>query len=71
MTIDLSITDFIPIVRYSIPLLSLQEPFTYSNTAHSVYDEMVFMKIKEAFKDAYKSVVDPSGIPYPYRLDPP
>ncbi|GMT28300.1 hypothetical protein PFISCL1PPCAC_19597 [Pristionchus fissidentatus] len=31
----------------------IEEPFTYSNTAHSVYDEMVFTAIKDAFREAY------------------
>ncbi|CAI2318165.1 unnamed protein product [Caenorhabditis sp. 36 PRJEB53466] len=31
----------------------IEEPFTNSNTAHSIYDEMVFGAIKEAFREAH------------------
>uniref|UniRef100_UPI00065B45E0 Poly(A) RNA polymerase gld-2 n=1 Tax=Caenorhabditis elegans TaxID=6239 RepID=UPI00065B45E0 len=31
----------------------IEEPFTNSNTAHSIYDEMVFEAIKKAFREAH------------------
>ncbi|CAI5439427.1 unnamed protein product [Caenorhabditis angaria] len=31
----------------------IEEPFTNSNTAHSIYDEMVFGAIKDAFREAH------------------
>lgn len=33
--------------------LSFQEPFTFNNTAHSIYDEMVFNAIKKSFEEAH------------------
>lgn len=37
-------------------LRDIQEPFTYSNTAHSIYDEMVFDAIKTAFREAHQEL---------------
>uniref|UniRef100_A0A1I7UXM3 polynucleotide adenylyltransferase n=1 Tax=Caenorhabditis tropicalis TaxID=1561998 RepID=A0A1I7UXM3_9PELO len=34
----------------------IEEPFTNSNTAHSIYDEMVFGAIKEAFREAHREL---------------
>ncbi|KAE9418186.1 hypothetical protein Angca_008998, partial [Angiostrongylus cantonensis] len=36
--------------------ICIEEPFTYSNTAHSIYDEMVFDAIKTAFREAHKEL---------------
>ncbi|UMM13692.1 hypothetical protein L5515_001840 [Caenorhabditis briggsae] len=36
----------------------IEEPFTNSNTAHSIYDEMVFGAIKEAFREAHSELQD-------------
>ncbi|CAI4221456.1 unnamed protein product [Auanema sp. JU1783] len=33
--------------------ICIEEPFTLSNTAHSIYDEMVFGAIKNAFREAH------------------
>uniref|UniRef100_A0AC34GCS2 PAP-associated domain-containing protein n=1 Tax=Panagrolaimus sp. ES5 TaxID=591445 RepID=A0AC34GCS2_9BILA len=34
--------------------ICIEEPFTRSNTAHSIYDERVFNSIKQKFQDAYE-----------------
>ncbi|CAD6186187.1 unnamed protein product [Caenorhabditis auriculariae] len=34
----------------------IEEPFTNSNTAHSIYDEMVFGAIKDAFREAHSEL---------------
>lgn len=36
--------------------ICIEEPFTYSNTAHSIYDEMVFDAIKTAFREAHQEL---------------
>ncbi|ETN69628.1 PAP/25A associated domain protein [Necator americanus] len=36
--------------------ICIEEPFTYSNTAHSIYDEMVFDAIKSAFREAHQEL---------------
>ncbi|KHJ96069.1 PAP/25A associated domain protein [Oesophagostomum dentatum] len=36
--------------------ICIEEPFTYSNTAHSIYDEMVFDAIKAAFREAHQEL---------------
>ncbi|KAE9413331.1 hypothetical protein Angca_005289, partial [Angiostrongylus cantonensis] len=36
--------------------ISIEEPFTYSNTAHSMHDEMVFDAIKTAFREAHEEL---------------
>lgn len=37
--------------------ICIEEPFTYSNTAHSVFDERVFQCIKDSFKEAAENVL--------------
>jgi len=36
--------------------ICIEEPFTLSNAAHSVFDERVFVAIKESFEQAYKEL---------------
>ncbi|CAD5210232.1 unnamed protein product [Bursaphelenchus xylophilus] len=37
--------------------ICIEEPFTYSNTAHSVFDERVFSCIKQSFEEGYNALV--------------
>ncbi|CAD5206958.1 unnamed protein product [Bursaphelenchus okinawaensis] len=50
--------------------ICIEEPFTYSNTAHSVFDERVFCCIKDSFEEAYNALIAERDLNVLIHTDP-
>ncbi|KAK0424676.1 hypothetical protein QR680_008788 [Steinernema hermaphroditum] len=50
--------------------ICIEEPFTMSNTAHSVYDEAVFDVIKKAFKRGYDLLKEAKDLDALMKMEP-